>query len=260
MSNLEYSMMDIAPTVSALLRVPAPAQAKGTPILELVGDLAGASRVAILALDAFGQHAWNLWKGEMPYLSFLHARRSVTLRSVLPSKTPMNFAAMVTGTDLAGHGVTSFKADFACETLFDVVRRAQGRSAGVGINGYTGSELLGRFADIWGNAGDGSDDDVADKVIEIAENHGPQFVIAQLGRVDDILHIYGPSSPSIVPMLQGTDRRLSRLSERLKPLGYAIVILSDHGQHDIVDPATGATKGTHGSEMDEDCLVPCTWL
>ena len=88
MSSRGHSMMDVAPTVSAVLRLPAPAQAKGTPISEVVADLAGVSRVAVLALDAFGVFAWNLWKGEMPYLSSLHARRSITLRSVMPSITP----------------------------------------------------------------------------------------------------------------------------------------------------------------------------
>ena len=260
MNNKGHSMIDIAPTVSAILQLPAPAQTEGVPIREIVADLAGSSRVAILAPDALGMFAWNLWRAEMPYLSSLHAQNSLTLRSVMPSITPVNFATMVTGTDLAGHGVHTFKDDFACETLFDVVRKAKGKSAGVGLDGYTGSELLGRFADIWGNAGDGSDDAVADKIIEIADNDRPEFLIAQLGRVDDVFHRYGPSSPSVVPMLKATDTRLKRLVEHLKPLGYGIVILADHGQHDVTEPSAKGLKGSHGTDILEDCLVPCTWV
>ena len=260
LSAKECSMIDIAPTVSAALRLPAPMQAKGTSIREVVADLTGVSRVAVLAPDALGMYAWSLWRAEMPYLSSLHARNSITLRSVMPSITPVNFATMVTGTDLAGHAVHTFKDNFACETLFDVVREAKGKSAGVGLDGYTGSELLGRCADIWGNAGDGSDDAVADMVIEIADSAGPEFLIAQLGRVDDVFHQYGPSSPLVVPMLKETDARLKRLVEHLKPLGYGIVILADHGQHDVAEPSMKGLKGSHGTDMPEDCLVPGTWI
>ena len=251
-------MTDVAPTVSAILGLPAPAQAKGAVIQCIADDLSGSAKVAILAPDAFGLFAWRLWRDEMPYLKALHAARSVTLRSVMPSVTPVNFAAMVSGTDLEGHGVRAFTMDFACETLFDVVRDAGAESSGVGIDGYTGCELLGRFADICGNAGDGTDDDVADKVIEIAHDAGPRFIIAQLGRVDDVFHKYGPSSASVTPMLRETDARLKRLTLSLKPLGYGVVILADHGQHDLTGP--GEKKGGHGSDMDEDCLVPCTWV
>lgn len=84
--------------------------------------VAAPARVAVLALDAFGLFAWNLWKGEMPYLRSLHARHSMILRSVMPSITPVNFATMVTGTDQAGHGVMARTDPFACETLFETVR------------------------------------------------------------------------------------------------------------------------------------------
>ena len=260
MSGREHSMVDVAPTVSTVLDMPAPAQATGTPIPEVVAGLAGVRRVAVLAPDALGLYSWWLWKTEMPYLSALHARNSITLRSVMPSITPVNFAAMVTGTDLAGHGVRVREDDFACETLFDVVRTAGGKSAGVGLAGYTGSELLGRHADIWGNAGDGSDDDVAAKILEIADRDRPEFLIAQFGRVDDVFHRHGPSSPSVVPMLRGTDARLMRVIAYLGPLGYGVVVLADHGQHDVDEPGEGEYRGSHGTDRPEDCLVPCTWV
>ena len=255
----EYSMTAVAPTVSALLRLPSPARTTGAPIGEIVQDFAAPCKVAILAPDAFGDFAWRLWQNEMPFLKSLHERRSARLRSVMPSITPVNFATMVTGTDQAGHGIRTFKDNFVCETLFDVVRKAGGKSAGVGLKGYTGTELLGRSADICGNAGDGTDDDVADAILEIAGKSRPQFIIAQLGRVDDVFHKHGPSSAEVVPMLRGTDRRLKRLVGALKSLSYAVIILADHGQHDLTNAGPPGKKGGHGTEASEDCLVPCTW-
>lgn len=258
---IEYSMCDIAPTVSAILGIPAPAQAQGRPIPEIVADLAGSAKMALLAPDAFGLYAFNLWRAEMPYLASLHAQRSLVLRSVLPSITPVNFGCMVTGTDQAGHGVHTREDPFACETLFDVLRRSGARSAGIGLTGYTGCSLLGRHADIAGCVdAQGSDDDIADTILRLARDQGPQFLIAQLGRVDDVFHLYGPSSPSVVPMLRETDARLKRLIEALKTLGYGVIQLADHGQHDLPTPTDKGLRGSHGSDSDQDCQVPCTWI
>lgn len=255
-----YSMMDVAPTVSTALDVPVPVAAKGAPIPEILRDLAGAARVAVLAPDALGWFAWTLWQDEMPFLKSLHAERSLILRSVMPSITPVNFSAMVTGTDLEGHGVRTRDGSFQCQTLFDVVRRAGGRSAAVGFEGYTGSTLLARYADIDGTTDPGTDDLIVEKVIEIARGDGPEFLIAQLGRVDDVFHEFGPSSPEVVPMLRDTDVRLRRLVKVLQPLGYGVIILADHGQHDITDDPSTSKKGGHGQDREEDRLVPCTWL
>ena len=255
-----YSMMDVAPTVSAALGLAAPADAKGSPIPDVVADLAGVERIAVLAPDAFGWYAWTLWQSEMPYLVSLHSRNSLILRSVLPSVTAVNFATMVTGTDLEGHGVRTYDHDFQAETLFDVVRTARKRSAAVGFEGYTGSKLLARYSDIDGTTERGTDDEIVDTAIRIADAQCPEYLIAQLGRVDDVFHQFGPSSPEVVPMLRATDARLQRLVEHLKPLGYGIIILADHGQHDIVDDPTTTLKGGHGSDSDQDCQVPCTWL
>lgn len=254
------SMMNVGPTVTALLGLPSLADAKGRPIPGLINDLAGVSRVALLVPDALGWFAWSLWQDEMPYLKSLHADRSLILRSVMPSITPVNFAAMVTGTDLEGHGVQTRDHDFQCETLFDVVRHDGRQSAAVGFEGYTGSNLLARRADIDGTTVPGSDDDLVETTIRIAETSQPAFLIVQLGRVDDVFHQFGPSSPEVVRMLRETDARLRRLVAVLKPLGYGVIILADHGQHDIVDDPTTTMRGGHGQDRDEDRLVPCTWV
>ena len=61
-------------------------------------------------------------------------------------------------------------------------------------------------------------------------------------------------------MLRDCDARLKRMVTHLKGLGYGIIILADHGQHDVVDPEPGGMRGMHGSDSDIDCRVPCTWI
>ena len=56
MSGKEHSVIDIAPTVSAILQLPAPARATGAPIREAVAALTGVRKVAILAPDALGEN------------------------------------------------------------------------------------------------------------------------------------------------------------------------------------------------------------
>ncbi|TFG67581.1 MAG: hypothetical protein E4H27_08835, partial [Anaerolineales bacterium] len=81
MKPKEYLMTDIAPTVSVILGLRAPASSLGTPIPEITGDLAHCEKVALLVPDAFGWFAWRLWHTEMPFLSAAHERRSLLLRS-----------------------------------------------------------------------------------------------------------------------------------------------------------------------------------
>lgn len=250
-----YPITALAPTVSALLDLPAPAQATATPVAEVVAELHPAARVAILAPDALGHHPFTRWRREMPFLSSLHERRSLLLRSIMPSITPVNFAAMVTGAELAIHGIQRFADDFLCETLFDVIRAHGGQSAGVGQRGYTGSELLGRNADLWGKAESNTDDEVMEIALRFAHERLPRFIIVQLGSTDDVFHKHGPSSPEVLPVLRDTDARLERMVAELRGLEYAVLVTADHGQHD----AEGG-GGTHGSDADEDTLVPLTWV
>jgi predicted AlkP superfamily pyrophosphatase or phosphodiesterase len=247
-------MTCLGPTVAALLGLPAPAQATGVPVPAIVQALRPAERVAVVAPDALGSAIVARWGAEMPFLTSLLGRQQVTLRAVMPTITPVNFATMVTGAPPEVHRIAVFTDDFACETLFDVVRAHGGQSAGVGQQGYTGSELLGRSADLWGKASSNTDDEVEALALGFAAAEGPRFLIVQLGSTDDALHRHGPSSPQVVPTLRETDERLARMADRLTALGYALIINADHGQHD-----TG-TGGSHGTADDEDALVPCTWV
>ena len=256
----EHSITEILPTVVKILGLSMPAQSDTGVISEIVNDLSGCKKIAIVATDGLGLFAWNQWKSNMPFFRSMLNRNSVVIRSIMPSITPVNFAAMVTGAELAVHGVEQMDKTFECETIFDVLRKQGKRSAGIGLEKYTGSNLLGRHADIWGNGGNGSDADIERIVIEISENEAPDYLIAQLGIIDDVFHQYGPSSPSVVPMLQDTDLRLERLVKHLNNLDYGVIILSDHGQHDVPDAVGYEFRGVHGTNSDEDCLVPCTWI
>jgi len=85
------SITSLASTVAALLGLPAPAASNTQPLAEVLADIPAASRVALLAPDALGRYPFGLWRQEVPFLSRLPDRVSLTPRSSLPSITPVNF-------------------------------------------------------------------------------------------------------------------------------------------------------------------------
>lgn len=254
---MPWSMTCVAPTVAAALDLRPLRHATGEPIAEIVDDLQGAERLAILAPDALGQHQLEHFAEEMPYLTSLCEQRHLVLRAVMPSVTCVNFATMVTGCELDCHGISSRELDFQCETLFDLLGEAGERGAGCGRPSYTGGQLLARVAQINGAAALSDDAAVEEAFLRIAREDTPRFIIGQIGGTDDHFHRFGPTSPRMVPKLRETDCRLERMVGELTDGGYAVIILADHGQH---NSGNIEKAGTHGTESDEDCLVPCTWL
>lgn len=266
MENNTYSMKAVAPTVCAALGLKPPRPATEAPIAPMLDDLRGAKRLAVLAPDALGIVAWSMWKDEMPFLKSLHEKNSILLRSIMPSVTPVNFACMLTGAELAVHGIDKPYQrddgwiDFQCETLYDVVRDAGGQSAGAGQQGYTGELLLARCADLAWVAERGPAATVRDLIESKYDDALPMFLIAQFGNVDSTFHRLGPSDPEVVPMLEELDRTLQGLTEFLTRAGTDIIFLADHGQHDILDPAQSGKRGAHNTDTPEDRQVPCTWV
>ncbi len=256
MPTLVHSMTAVAPTVASALGLRCPADTTAAPIDTVVADLAGTTRLAILAPDALGQASLEHFALEMPFLTSMHAARHLVLRAVMPSITPVNFATMVTGCELEVHGVSSRDRPVQCETIFDVLAEAGMRGAGCGRPGYTGAELLARIAQIDGTAALPDDAAIEEAVLRIARDDRPEFLIAQIGGTDDHFHRFGPYSERMIPKLRETDCRLERMVGELTECGYALMVLSDHGQHESGDEAK---MGTHGTDCDEDCLVPLTW-
>lgn len=266
MSADVHTMKKIAPTVAAVLGLKKPGAAAESPIDAMVADLAGSCRLAILAPDALGILPWRLWRDRMPFLSSLHDNRSLVLESVMPPITPVNFACMLTGAELAVHGIDKPYQrddgwiDFQCETLYDVVRDAGGQSAGAGQQGYTGELLLARCADLAWVAERGPAATVSALIESKYDDALPMFLIAQFGNVDSTFHRLGPSDPEVVPMLEELDHTLQGLTEFLTRAGTDIIFLADHGQHDILDPAQSGKRGAHNTDTPEDRQVPCTWV
>lgn len=251
-------MESLAPSLAAVLDVRPPASARDQPIPELMADLRGAPRLAVLGVDALGRAQYDYWRERMPFLSGMLGERCAWLRSTLPSKTPVNFGCMVTGAPVVVHGAMERTRDFLCETLFDVLRAAGRTSAAIGRRNWSADALLGRYADLSARGEAATDGEVERIVAAAIDGDMPDFLITQFTETDETFHAFGPYAPDAGVAVAHADAWLARHVNRLRRSGYGIVITADHGQHEVTDEA-GVVRGKHGTASDEDCIVPLTW-
>ena len=254
-----YSMKAIAPTLATILGVEEGIKAEEKALDQLVAYFADTEKMAVLAIDALGWHTYQKHLDQIPVLTKIRQveKNFALLRSILPSITPVNFACMITGREVAGHGIRAKENDLQSEDLFTALRQAGKTSAGLGRVGYTGSDLLGRYADF---RADGAEDDLELEriLLDLATSHQPDFMIMQHGLVDDMSHAKGPYSDEAGQAVAAAGSFLDRSIRQLKQLGYGIIVLADHGQHEY-KREDGSTGGSHGTEFEEDCLVSLAW-
>ncbi len=258
MNPQEYPIQAVAPTVAEVLGLDRPETMEADPIACVVDDLSGVKRVAVLGIDAWGVKQFEHWRQQMPFVSGLIEKRFATLRSILPSVTPVNFGCMVTGAEVAIHGARTRDDTFACPSLFSLLREAGRKGAGLGRAGYTGDSLLGRHADLSAQGRADTDEDVEDFFVDMVANELPDFAIVQLGGTDDVFHACGPYSEEAGDALAEADAWARRCTDMLLTEGYGVLILADHGQSPV-DGAEGELRGSHGTGSDADSLVPFTW-
>jgi len=253
-----YPMESVATTSSEILGIEKPSDALNTLIEEVVRDLKPSFRLGIISLDALGLYAWYFHRESMPFLTSHIVEKSVILKAVMPSITPVNHATMVSGVPLEIHGIRTYDDNFKCETIFDVLRRRGLSSMGCGRPNWTGHRLLARYADIKCISPESTDDSLLETFLEKCEKSKPTYFIIQFGDPDDYFHKYGPYSNRVSRILYNVDRRLKTLIDVLGE-EYSFMILADHGQHTLITK-TGEIKGKHGKSYKEDLLVPLTWI
>jgi len=253
-----YSIKSVAPTSAYILGIRTPRGCKSQPIMDIIEDLKVTGSLAIIVLDALGLYPWYFHRKIMPFLTSIINRRLAIVKSIVPSKTPINFATIVSGVGLEIHGIYTFNDNFRCETLFDVIRENGLKSMGCGRPNTTGANLLARYADIKCISPEDSDDSLMLSLINYVLKYRPNYIIAQFIDPDNYFHRYGPYSDKVSKVLNKVDMRLKNIVKVLNKY-YSILILADHGQHAIIDK-NGEVKGGHGESIEEDVLVPLTWI
>jgi predicted AlkP superfamily pyrophosphatase or phosphodiesterase len=246
-------MTCIAPTVCEILGIPVPKQNEGTVIPEVVKEMGRQERVAVVVLDAFGISTWKRFEELTPNFNRLAEGHLLHVRSVLPSKTPVNFTTMVTGASSETHGIRDRLEPLEMDTIFHVLAASSLTTAAVGRAVGTVGMLLMKFAEFRCKAESNTDDEVAKLGVEVIRAKSPDYLILQYLDVDDTGHAHGLESDEIREAVSAADGHLGELLPHLAKHGYGLLVLADHGAHQEEG------KATHGSALDEDSIVPLVW-
>jgi hypothetical protein len=251
---LTTSLLDIAPTVCALLGLPAPAAATGTA--HALASDAGATprRLVLIFLDAFGylRYTEALEAGLIPNLAAL-APPALGLAAYPPS-TSVASAVLLTGAppELNGVATRGIRAT-ETETFFDVAAAAGLR--GVAVEGEAlafnmrNTELV-----LSGDRdGDGStDDNVLANALNVLAQGMPDILWVHFHGIDDAGHTYGPDAPEERAKIVEVDAAVGMLLAALPP-DTAVLIFADHGMHAVTE---AGRAGNHGQLIARDMLVP----
>ena len=266
-SALRYDLRAIAPTVSKILGVPAPSGSESDPIPEVLDTLPSADRLMVIVLDGFGWALWERLADTVPALGGLAGCHLLRITSVVPCLTYVCLSSMLTGRSPGSHSVASLddaiRASSATEidTVFDAVRRT-GRTTLLAAHKKGVSGLpVDRFADHTVVVGSEFDAGLYVRVPEIVRAHRPTFGFVHLTDVDEAGHAWGPYSQEVRDAASEMDRRLGGFMLDLAEHGYAIVVLADHGLHEVLEgtPDSGGHLGTHDGSVDEDLTIPLMW-
>jgi predicted AlkP superfamily pyrophosphatase or phosphodiesterase len=257
---MPYDMRNLAPTAAAVLGVRPPAGAEAGPISEIVVHLEPVQRLAMVVIDAFGLATWDYTRDYCPTVKALAAERWLTIQSVLPAVTPVNFATMVTGASPRSHSIRARTERLELETLFQVLQSEGRPTAAVGRALSTVGILLTPFADSRGVAESNEDGEVLDLGLRILRDGEPGYFLLQFLAVDSASHRYGPFSPENAQAAAETDAHLRVLIEQLAAQDYGLLLLADHGQH-TASPENQRPGhiGTHDGSVEEDVQVPLIW-
>jgi predicted AlkP superfamily pyrophosphatase or phosphodiesterase len=250
-----YDMRAVAPTVCKVLGIRMPSSAQSSHIPLVVDSLGTTDRLVVIVIDAFGVSTWKKGREKVPTVNQLESMHGTIIHSVMKSITPVNFATMLTGASPETHRITDREKPLRLETIFDVMRESELRSATAARALSSLGILISPHADAPGIAESNLDVEVTEITVKNLQ-YGFNLVWVQLLDVDDAGHAFGPYSDESMKALIRVDKNLGRILAAAKDNDYSVIVLADHGQHDSIN---GKYMGSHGTNVPEDLEVPFLW-
>jgi hypothetical protein len=259
------TIRSLAPTISALFGVDAPALSSEAPLDAVLQLRSGPSvtaaprgspitRALVYCPDAIGDHIWARFPEYASELSRRFTR--VRLRSMIPPKTPVCYASVFTGATPQQHGVeqpVKPRPTLTCDTLFDAMLRAGKRVAIATVEEssidrlFRGRHLTYRLEPYDGEA--------TNRALELIDGNEHDLIVLYNQEYDDGVHRTQPFSPDCVAAFRNHMSTIERLEHAVARAwahhDRALVIAPDHGAH--VDAATGL--GDHGLDIPDDMDV-----
>jgi hypothetical protein len=249
LAEVQARITDIAPTVAAILGLPAPAQASGQ-----VFASPESRQVLLLFLDGFGYVRYTEARaaGLIPNLAALGA--PLIGLTEYPPSTRVGTAALLTGVPPRVNGVDGRSVrSTEVETLFDVAA-----AAGLRVVAVEGEALAFnlRAAEVQLSGdrdGNGStDDNVLANALAVLDTGMPDLFFVHFHGIDDAGHTYGPGTPEEEATIRQVDAAVGQLLAAL-PADALVVVFADHGMHLVKEEGR---SGNHGHLIERDMFIP----
>lgn len=252
----EHSIQAVTPTLCKLLGISSPTLCTVSPLEDICqqakelfhGD--HAQKCLIFAPDTLGNHLSHITPSFFETVRHL-APIVVSLRAVMPSKTPVCFASMFTGAPPAHHGIRKYeKPILTCDTLFDALLRADKRVAIVAVKGCSIDRIFrGRNIDYFSEP---YDPDVTVRALSLLKENHHDVIVVYHQEYDDTMHATTSFAPEAIQAVKNHLDGFVKLSEAVDRYWQSyhriITFTPDHGAH--INPTTG--KGDHGEDIPED--------
>lgn len=250
--EIEWSIMDLAPTIAQVIGLPSLADAHGQP-----RSSSDAKHGVLILMDGlqFQNLQTLVTKGSLPFFQAIdEIHKGLT---VFPSITTASTAALLTGAPpyvngVYGYGYRSTKM----ETIFDLAVE-HGRTVtaiegyGLAFNLRNANMILSGDRD-----GDGfTDDNVLANSLDVIKGDMPDLLFIHFHDVDDMGHRYGPETPEYEGAIIRVDNYLSQIYEVL-PSNTFVIIFADHGMQ--AEP--NGIGGNHGSLTKASMIFPIIFL
>jgi len=258
------SIDSITPTLCRLLNVPFPQGAKAKPISQVLKEaekiLNGGKveKALIYAPDAIGEVLYEPYLFEFSPV-IVNAPIEIKLQSVYPSKTPICFRSMFTGSKPDEGEIPSLmeREVVTCETLFDVLADNGIKVAIVAVEGSSIDKIFrNRNIDYYNEK---YDPHVTFRVLDIIKEHKYDFILAYHQEYDDVSHMSHPEGDMALRAFRNNIHSFHKMSTLFyrenQEYNRLTGFFPDHGNH--FDSELGV--GTHGSNSSEDMNLRHFW-
>jgi hypothetical protein len=247
---IEFSILDLAPTVLSSLSLPGNPESK-TPAL----FPKKATRVVLILLDAFG--TLDVKKAEQQGLipNLLGLSKPMMGLTVYPPVTSVVTAALITGVEPEVNGVDqSGIRSTKTMTIFDQLRNNQKQFTVIEGNSLYLTNLKAEDLVLSNddNQNGTNDDEIFQNTISKIHQQMPDFLWVHFHGLDDTGHTNGSWTSEYITRVKNIDGYIQQIVDA-SPSDTLFLITADHGMH---PGGEGLRTGEHGNLIAEDMLIP----
>lgn len=251
-----YPITAITKTLCNAMAIEAPKYAKNS--IDIVDDFVatstagkGVDRVVVFNPDAIGE--WIAKKYGEILSDMWSSNLLVSMKSVIPPKTPVCFGSIYTGATPEEHGIQHYeKRKIEIDSYFDALARANKKGCIVTVENQSMDILFrDRKIDYYPLK---NDSEVIQKAVQLIESKKYDVICVYNQEYDDIMHRTHPKSLLAKRALRHYNQSYVKLHDAIKASYNGektlFATITDHGVH-----REWYLLGSHGKDIEKDMNI-----